>query len=83
MPFVLIDTSVVPYIGTWIETQKAKKRIQNRNVVPYIGTWIETKANADAAGYVWVVPYIGTWIETREQEVAETTKCRTLYRYVD
>ena len=33
---------VVPYIGTWIETQKADACLWERIVVPYIGTWIET-----------------------------------------
>ena len=37
------ETAVVPYIGTWIETQLAQKAISLALVVPYIGTWIETR----------------------------------------
>ena len=33
---------VVPYIGTWIETNKARTILNKEKVVPYIGTWIET-----------------------------------------
>ena len=39
--------SVVPYIGTWIETTEKEKRSGYFTVVPYIGTWIETLASAD------------------------------------
>ena len=35
---------VVPYIGTWIETNILSFMIANIPVVPYIGTWIETKS---------------------------------------
>ena len=34
---------VVPYIGTWIETEAEAKSILVTMVVPYIGTWIETQ----------------------------------------
>ena len=34
---------VVPYIGTWIETNKDTGEWGDSEVVPYIGTWIETK----------------------------------------
>ena len=33
---------VVPYIGTWIETQAGLATCFGNSVVPYIGTWIET-----------------------------------------
>ncbi len=33
---------VVPYIGTWIETNPNPNFEKGRPVVPYIGTWIET-----------------------------------------
>ena len=33
---------VVPYIGTWIETEMPYEIKALHNVVPYIGTWIET-----------------------------------------
>ena len=33
---------VVPYIGTWVETQAEGYGPQGECVVPYIGTWIET-----------------------------------------
>ena len=34
--------SVVPYIGTWIETAYIRDHKDVILVVPYIGTWIET-----------------------------------------
>ena len=34
--------TVVPYIGTWIETRLGELEQKLDNVVPYIGTWIET-----------------------------------------
>mgnify|MGYP001539432120 FL=1 len=34
--------SVVPYIGTWIETFVQHDYPSLLTVVPYIGTWIET-----------------------------------------
>ena len=34
--------SVVPYIGTWIETETWSRTANLDAVVPYIGTWIET-----------------------------------------
>ena len=34
---------VVPYIGTWIETEKGRQTATPTRVVPYIGTWIETR----------------------------------------
>ena len=56
--------AVVPYIGTWIETQKVYKKEGLKVVVPYIGTWIETMTATIKEVVVNVVPYIGTWIET-------------------
>ena len=35
--------NVVPYIGTWIETDLIEDLIIEGLVVPYIGTWIETR----------------------------------------
>ena len=55
---------VVPYIGTWIETEQASHSFNRRCVVPYIGTWIETKSYLYKLTSGKVVPYIGTWIET-------------------
>ena len=77
--------SVVPYIGTWIETQAAKRRImQARRVVPYIGTWIETGLQENYYKGGNVVPYIGTWIETEIHFIYKSWQpSRTLYRYVD
>ena len=34
---------VVPYIGTWIETETWSRTANLDSVVPYIGTWIETR----------------------------------------
>ena len=34
--------TVVPYIGTWIETETRGTKAKSVRVVPYIGTWIET-----------------------------------------
>ena len=41
----LLGGTVVPYIGTWIETIRIKPEFGLRFVVPYIGTWIETPGN--------------------------------------
>ena len=56
--------TVVPYIGTWIETGHYCVDCDCCHVVPYIGTWIETLSDAYREGFQAVVPYIGTWIET-------------------
>ena len=38
-----VAIKVVPYIGTWIETDRVLKVMSaGLDVVPYIGTWIET-----------------------------------------
>ena len=37
-----LTSCVVPYIGTWIETEEMRHRYRHPKVVPYIGTWIET-----------------------------------------
>ena len=42
--------SVVPYIGTWIETSTWKRIPFLFTVVPYIGTWIETNPDNET-GY--------------------------------
>ena len=76
--------SVVPYIGTWIETGLIRIELLGGTVVPYIGTWIETKKEGEVTSLNIVVPYIGTWIETglmRIELLGGTS--RTLYRYVD
>ena len=39
---VIKAVTVVPYIGTWIETYKSENFEKEDEVVPYIGTWIET-----------------------------------------
>ena len=57
----LIST-VVPYIGTWIETMDEPLKELSYLVVPYIGTWIETVDNRYACPSESVVPYIGTCI---------------------
>ena len=76
--------NVVPYIGTWIETQFSATPKRKTKVVPYIGTWIETHQNETSAVIWIVVPYIGTWIETSmQQAVYFAITRRTLYRYVD
>ena len=38
---------VVPYIGTWIETEVYWTGLAQPVVVPYIGTWIETLSDED------------------------------------
>ena len=42
--------SVVPYIGTWIETSTIAVLTTVTSVVPYIGTWIETALTAPQQG---------------------------------
>ena len=76
--------TVVPYIGTWIETSHSNSKRLVLSVVPYIGTWIETFTGYAEDDYPMVVPYIGTWIETNIMCKSEIfAKSRTLYRYVD
>ena len=75
---------VVPYIGTWIETDRDERGHETVDVVPYIGTWIETNIMCKSEIFAKVVPYIGTWIETKENSISvEQKRSRTLYRYVD
>ena len=59
--------TVVPYIGTWIETTVSACQNTLCLVVPYIGTWIETMAKLKLYFGKDVVPYIGTWIETKSK----------------
>ncbi len=40
-----LENKVVPYIGTWIETNMSIEFNAGLQVVPYIGTWIETEIN--------------------------------------
>ena len=42
MRIELLGGTVVPYIGTWIETYFRSREQYLKSVVPYIGTWIET-----------------------------------------
>ena len=75
---------VVPYIGTWIETEKGRQTATPTRVVPYIGTWIETGSVVVDGRDKEVVPYIGTWIETWIRKyLRDFDESRTLYRYVD
>ena len=76
--------TVVPYIGTWIETKRGTTTREIGNVVPYIGTWIETSEVIQRLYVFLVVPYIGTWIETLlKTKRIQLWLRRTLYRYVD
>ena len=59
-----LPISVVPYAGTWIETENTGIRPNNGRVVPYAGTWIETTIEDFMKKFIEVVPYAGTWIET-------------------
>ena len=78
------NLSVVPYIGTWIETIRVRRGSDQDRVVPYIGTWIETLDLAKGFNSELVVPYIGTWIETcLVTTTSLKARSRTLYRYVD
>ena len=38
------SSSVVPYVGTWIEIASGIRDIDEKEVVPYVGTWIEISA---------------------------------------
>ncbi len=44
---MLADLSVVPYVGTWVETIYSNKQANSFNVVPYVGTWVETVLKAN------------------------------------
>ena len=60
-----INALVVPYMGTWIETDFVNTLVTFVSVVPYMGTWIETPEKAQEVIDSRGVPYMGTWIETR------------------
>ena len=50
---IQLGPRVVPYIGTWIETQ-IKEILEGRyKVVPYIGTWIETRITYQSTPGCW------------------------------
>ena len=60
----LETVSVVPLVGTWIETTWIKHKWTSGRVVPLVGTWIETSvSDIEKLAYA-VVPLVGTWIET-------------------
>ena len=50
------DELVVPYIGTWIETNLKKQGYTVTIVVPYIGTWIET--DFPLTWRIWLLSYL-------------------------
>ena len=56
-------TTVVPYVGTWIEIRPSMYLSMMHPVVPYVGTWIEIKLKLTSCVVFKVVPYVGTWIE--------------------
>ena len=79
-----LSLTVVPYIGTWIETKKEGEVTSLNIVVPYIGTWIET-------GLMRIELLGGTsrtlyryvdWNILSRTDISGTNS-RTLYRYVD
>ena len=75
---------VVPYIGTWIETNTILWGLTTLTVVPYIGTWIETGKIWDLS---WERPcrtlyrYVDWNINVHF--TPSEMYGRTLYRYVD
>ena len=76
--------SVVPYIGTWIETVSMIARVAKALVVPYIGTWIETIwmfAKAEYPDCRTLYRYVD-WNYKTSVDPPELLR-RTLYRYVD
>ena len=52
-------------------------------VASFTDAWIETGLMRITGCKHLVASFTDAWIETREQEVAETTKCRIFYRCVD
>ena len=40
------NEQVAPYVGAWIETQRAINQFQQLEVAPYVGAWIETQNHA-------------------------------------
>ena len=72
--YVACKMSVVPYIGTWIETVTENTNETTGRVVPYIGTWIETCIMCKSINSSYVVPYIGTWIETEVKQAEKTMR---------
>ena len=59
-------TSVVPYVGTWIEIYLVCPATITPSVVPYVGTWIEMQSQRRCDACAVVVTYVGTWIEIHD-----------------
>ena len=58
---------VTPFVGVWIETSGAYKKITICLVTPFVGVWIET-VDADIQSIERnVTPFVGVWIETRSR----------------
>ena len=82
MPISVIS-SVVPYIGTWIETEQRELPYMTEGVVPYIGTWIETSDNAIKMSGLesYLIQVRGLKLTWKKGSTFALR--RTLYRYVD
>ena len=80
---IIAPSNVVPYIGTWIETNTLKSAAVNSSRTLYRYVDWNRKCNKHGCSDR-VVPYIGTWIETaiKGMSIPGNTS-RTLYRYVD
>ena len=60
------EDPVVPYVGTWIEIEKALERLKishGRSLRGNVDRNALTDVKVDIRGSV--VPYVGTWIEIR------------------
>ena len=61
---------VIPYIDTWIETQRKQPLIKILGVVSFTGTWIETIFRKVPFLQPLVVSFTGTWVEICKSSTA-------------
>ena len=57
-------TTVAPFTGAWIETDKTRKNLRWVEVAPFTGAWIETEPLPSGTSLGCVAPFTGAWIET-------------------
>ena len=62
--FISKHPFVTPFVGVWIETNKASPQMVLRSVTPFVGVWIETGGGKGLPVPLFVTPFVGVWIET-------------------
>ena len=70
----VLDWSVAPHVGAWIETYIISHYLTSHLVAPHVGAWIETHILARHYFRFKVAPHVGAWIETVISEVDNEVK---------